>query len=130
MIVQERCAAFPTKVNFVDENGVILGYDIETICGEDFGWFLDDAVCSVALPQSDATQFEWTGWLFDPDYFMEFPSVEGDEGGLVVFRLVKPKTETSVAEEKFLHLFNFHNGYYSHGFSFAAGSQMLQEGYF
>ena len=128
MIVQDQCAAFPTKVNFVDENGVILGYDMLSCCCEDFGWFLADVECSVTQPQSDATRFEWEGWTFDPDYFMEFPNVEGDEGGLVVFRLVKDKTETSAAEEKFLHLFNCHNGYYAHGFSFAAGSQMLQEG--
>jgi hypothetical protein len=58
-------------------------------------------------------------YRFDPDYFEDviparskYGSNVLDEGGMVRFRLV--------AEGKpdlYLHLFNSHNGYYSHGFN-------------
>jgi hypothetical protein len=41
---------------------------------------------------------------------------------MVIFRI------TDGAAEKFVHLFNCHNGYYGHGFGFKVGDTMIREG--
>jgi len=76
------------------------------------------------------------GFQFDADFFEDLVDTcpkwkeEVDEGGAVAFRLTRKfavKSRFKVAlgheaasvgsEEKFLHLYNCHNGYYGHGFS-------------
>lgn len=53
------------------------------------------------------------GWSFDPSYFMErsLPN-EYDDGAAVQFRI------TNGDKEKYITLFNCHNGYYGRGFEF------------
>jgi len=41
------------------------------------------------------------------------------------------KNETVYAksgETRYIHLYNFHNGYYSHGFELNVGGQIVQDG--
>lgn len=45
-----------------------------------------------------------------------------DEGEMVVFRIIK------YGQEKFLHLFNCHNGYYSYGFLIIVRGKTIREG--
>ncbi len=45
-----------------------------------------------------------------------------DGGGMIIFRLVNG------CEEKFLHLYNVHNGYYSHGFEVKVGGKTTRDG--
>lgn len=63
------------------------------------------------------------GWVFDVDFFQDVPHVDRqlDEGRMVAFRLVN-----SAGDEKFLHIFNAHNGYYSHGFTIEVGGEVLR----
>ncbi len=58
------------------------------------------------------------GWTFDPSYFNE-PSIPPDkeysyvpEGRAIQFRIVNGD------KEKFITLYNLHNGYYGKGFEF------------
>jgi len=63
------------------------------------------------------------GFLFDREYFQEVSDEETmDGGGMAIFRLVNGK------EEKFLHIFNSHNGYYSHGFTVEVGGKTTRDG--
>lgn len=48
---------------------------------------------------------------------------ELDAGGMVAFKLVN-----GAGDEKYLHLFNCHNGYYGHGFEFKVGDEVVKEG--
>jgi hypothetical protein len=46
-----------------------------------------------------------------------------DDGGMAIFRIVKGSAE------KFIHIFNCQNGYYSHGFDFAIeGGKVIRKG--
>ena len=78
--------------------------------------------------------------IFDTEFFQE-ENQDGYEGGQAVFRLHKPvrvqsdramreqqRSDTNEITEVFLTLFNHHNGYYGHGFSFTDGIEMIQEG--
>lgn len=104
------------KVNFVDENNVFLGYDLDQNCCEDADWFIADTrQTTVQARSTDDPDLE--GFVFDPSFFMEVsglpsPTYSDKETSMVIFRIVKGD------QEKFIHLFNTHNGYYLHGFTF------------
>lgn len=119
-----------TKVNFVDENNVLVGYDWSPSCCEQFGWYIannittkpgnnyvfNDDVCENAINTS------LKDWFFDTKYFQTI-SNESENEHTAVFRLVNGDNEL------FLHLYNHHNGYYSHGFDFAKDGEIIQTGY-
>lgn len=113
------------KTNFVDNNNVILGWDSGQSCCESHGWFFaphptnDDNY----QPQNEDPG-DLEDWSFDPSYFQQLnPKESYDEGGLAVFRIVKG------SEERFLHLYNLHNGYYAHGFELEVGGKTIVDEY-
>ena len=114
------------KVNFVDKNNCLVGYDLTQNCCENAGWFIMDEKQTEPQDRKE-TPTELPDWVFDPT-FIEFvrPGNETyhilDEGGMVIFRLVNGPAE------KFLHLYNCHNGYYSHGFTFTLSDEVLHKG--
>ena len=70
-----------SKVNFVDDNNVVLGYDTEEQCCENAGWFIDDQPCE-AIRESQEIGCDMPGWNFDPTYFKEVPPRDHwDSGG-------------------------------------------------
>ena len=98
-------------INFVDENNVFLGYDLNQDCCENADWFI------AAEPQlkpikRDNDNPSLDGWLFDRDWRMEIKGGPLDEGRMLAFRIRKGPSE------QFIHIFNEHNGYYAHGFTF------------
>lgn len=105
------------KMNFVDEDNVFVGFDYGQCCCESYGW----RVCDVnpigqEVMQEENGQTEWPGFRFDKSFFQEAPE-DGGEGGTAAFRLIRD-TGIGIVEEKFLQIWNYHNGYYSHGFEF------------
>lgn len=108
-----------SKVNFVDDNNVVLGYDMSQDCCEHADWFIHDKITTDLLERPSEEQ-NYDGWQFDPDFFQQVQSSNLDEGGMVVFRIVKDDGE------KFIHIFNSHNGYYGHGFYFKVGGEIVQ----
>jgi hypothetical protein len=84
------------------------------------------------LPDDGKHPDSLDGWVFDPSYFKQVDYIEGgsadykynalDDGGMVIFRIVKGD------QEKFIHLFNVHNGYYGHGFDMKVGQDAVHEG--
>jgi len=112
------------KNNFVDRNNVFVGYDTEQDCCEDADWFISDKV-EKELPETNQHDIDLSGYVFDTTYFKENSEIQGDldEGECVVFKLIKGNSEL------FLHLYNCHNGYYSHGFEMKIGDEIIKEGY-
>lgn len=109
------------KINFVDDNNVLVGFDYGQCCCESFGYSITREIpseCSdECLPESDLD-----GYQFDRDFFQEGDESEFDWGGSVTFKLDKD------GDSVFLTLYNSHNGYYSHGFEMSIGNECIRDG--
>lgn len=111
MIKEFMCEKGGCKsINWVDDENRLVGYDYATHCCEDFGYFF-----SKAKTPEEAIEEK------DPKNRDEFP-----ETGMENARFVKKNPEIfdsfavfeiENSEWKFLVLYNFHNGFYEHGFS-------------
>jgi len=118
-VYNENNSSWGSKINFVDENNVYLGYDLSQSCCEHADWFIADKPCQDVQEQADQNP-DLTGFVFDTIYFKDASEDFHDQGGMVVFRI------TNGTQEKFIHLYNCHNGYYSHGFEFKAGDSSIR----
>jgi hypothetical protein len=108
------------RVNFVDENNVLVGFDMNQNCCEYFGWFISRK--KEKEIKDDIQTPDVSGYVFDPNFFEEvFNENEFGAGGMVIFRLVRGD------KEFFLHLYNSHNGYYSHGFNMEVRGKTIKE---
>ena len=112
-------------MNFVDESNVYLGYDMNQSCCEYADWFIADTPQEkypdniTAYQKADGLD----GFVFDKDFFKETDGEECfDAGRMAIFRI------SDGVSEKFIHIFNSHNGYYGHGFNFAIDGKTLQDG--
>lgn len=129
MKVFDEGFGFGEKVNFVDENNVLIGFDMSQDCCEDFGWFVSEEVEPYSYrndwsPGRKYSDDEMVPYRFVPDFIQDVDSGDLDEGGMVAFKLVadgKP--------DLYLHLYNSHNGYYSHGFTVSVGGQVIKDDY-
>jgi len=127
------------KYNFVDENNVYLGYDSNRQCCETAGFFID------ALPLKDGEDISGKDYCvvpdlddfrFDPSFFQCVDAVDDDCPGassqVAVFRIVNDDNDKNDKNDKseslYIHLFNTHNGYYAHGFSFKQDDNKIQSG--
>ena len=120
-LFNEKNGKWSSKVNFVDENNVILGYDLSQDCCEHAGWFIADAPVGVIMEQKDQNP-DLTGYSFDVEYYeLRKNTSELDEGGIAIFKI------TNGIDDKFIHLFNAHNGYYNHGFIFIDKEKTINE---
>jgi hypothetical protein len=114
------------KVNFVDDNNVMLGYDTEQFCCEQADWFIADSPKKEIIERAEGDIPELSGYSFDPSFFMEIRPSECerlDNGTMVIFKIIN---KDGLA--KFIHLYNCHNGYYGHGFTFDFGKNNVREG--
>jgi len=114
---------FCQKLNFVDENNVVLGYDYMEDCSEEFGWFIADTLVAEDVDTSEEYKldFDISNYHFNAHFFATIQE-QGDWGGTAVFQI------TDGVNKKYLHIFNYHNGYYAHGFEFTRGDWKIQEG--
>ena len=113
------------SINFVDENNVLVGFDNDAECCETFGYeitFADGSDIEFELKYED----DFLGqYVFDPDFISTVKCAEdGDCGGSIRFRLIAPDKP-----DLFLKLYNYHSGYYSHGFTMRVGDKIAQNGY-
>jgi len=110
------------RVNFVDENNVFVGYNMGENCCERFGWFISEET-HVEIPEKEPKTPDVSDYVFDTSFFvLSPPKDEYEEGGIACFKLG--------AKDKpilFLHLYNSHNGYYSHGFTFKINDKVIKE---
>jgi hypothetical protein len=113
--------AFPGKVNFVDDRGVMLGYDMEQGCCEDASW----NISALDLAETEDKGITDIPYHFDPEFFEAIEDgAQYDEGGAAKFRLLPD----AGGEPVYLVLSNSHNGYYGHGFRMTQGDKMINEG--
>jgi len=121
-------SAWAQKVNFVDDSNVSVGYDMSEQCCEHASWFISKTKDIEHPPSENCEQADEN--IIEPYSFdvSSFETVEEarwlDEGGMVRFRLI-----ALGLPDLFLHLFNSHNGYYSHGFEMKNGDEVLHESY-
>jgi len=121
-----------TKVNFVDENNVFLGYDLSQSCCEKAGWFISD---SRNLPKTwsdveriflieENTEQDLSDFVFDTTVFEQHNPKECCDFSMIVLRIVN----SDASQEKFIHIYNCHNRYYAHGFEMKKDDKIIQEG--
>ena len=102
-----------------------MGYDLTEHCCEYAGWFIADKIMPdtgklyledfVEIQQDNYKDKDFSGYNFDVNFFHQESYYENEEGTTVVFRIVN----VHLNDVMYLHLFNCHNGYYSHGFKFS-----------
>lgn len=109
------------KVNFVDENNVVLGFDMTPDCCEQFGWFIHTDISKETIDGKVPENIE--DYSFDKDFFQDLNVTAGEGGGMVVFKI-----QTKIGDIRYIHLYNFHNGYYSHGFTLEVGGVTVNDG--
>ena len=126
MLIFNIEAAFNSKVNFADKNNVCVGYDMGQDCCEYAGWFITETK-ELRIYGDDYNHIERpipdvSDYVFDKTFIEEVNSPDVDAGQMVRFRLINGD------KELFLHIFNSHNGYYGHGFTFMNNDTLIQEG--
>ncbi len=128
MKIFDKVEGWETKVNFVDNHNVMLGYDMGQQCCEQADWFIASRPATqlprrfrknnVKAPETP----NLSGWRFDTKYFKELTFGTYGDDHVAIFRIVRGK------RKKYIHIFNCHNGYYGHGFEFKVDAEVVKEG--
>jgi hypothetical protein len=134
------------SVNWVDKNNRMAGYTLERDCCEYSGFYVSNAEDEVTgehsvlnyrgncvVPYRElneeinkvAANAFWESWDFTGNYRINSVRTGEDEEGR---RTVAFEIENQNNEKKWLILFNDHNGWYSHGFQFKKGDEVIAEG--
>ena len=108
------------RLNLIDENNVFVGYDYEQDCCEDFGYKFETSKRNIIEEKPDLNGAFFTlnhkklkstdDYYDDGDYEYGF-EIKLANGELIWFVI-----------------YNYHNGYYSHGFDFKNDKETLIEG--
>lgn len=114
------------KVNFVDDNNVVVGYDTYQDCCEDAGWYIAEKIIpydwdkTSTIPEYGDVE----PYCFDNGFFERVESGLLDMGKMVAFKLT-----AEGIPDIYLHLYNCHNGYYSHGFTVENNGKKIMDDY-
>lgn len=120
--VWSQTDTFPGKVNFIDSNNVLLGYDLCSCCCENASWTIGESKDG-SNPihwgdESESKEIDLPGYVFDPD-FCERLDNNDNEQYVAIFKLVsRPPYGSPKKPDLYIRLENHQNGYYSHGFVF------------
>lgn len=119
MKVFNRTDGFIDKVNFVDENNVVVGYDMSQNCCEDADWYITDKQpTSVERDGVHHQEYDLEPYRFYTSDYDAISDDSLDQGGAVYFKLVPVLPDLPIL---YLVLYNAHNGYYCHGFTIEKG---------
>ena len=124
-------ASYYKKVNFVDKNNVFVGYDMAQLCCEDAGWFISDKPIlqyieslnpynNIEIKYKDLSNDDISDFYFDINYFKVIRGKNNEN--LIIFKI------TNNNEDRYIHIYNSHNGWYSHGFIFKQDDKLIQKG--
>lgn len=119
------------KLNFVDSNNVILGFDNTQDCCEQFGWYVNtnqganrDDKSTVEGDETYTPSLKMLEpYNFDIHYHAIKESQDYSFESLCEFKLV-----ADGLPDLYLTLFNIHEGYYSHGFDFSVDGKLKYSG--
>lgn len=118
MKIFDKVGKWKDKVNFIDKNNVVLGYDMGQCCCENAYWELQREGIVV-----DLTEGQLLPYAFDTSYFQELDDPNDKETLKAIFKL-----QAEGLPDVFVVLSNTHNGYYSHGFTFKKDEAVIQDG--
>lgn len=108
------------KLNIIDENNVLVGFDYNKNCCEIFGYFFspekpndipDYAECIEEGEEEKDFKFNHSEYVFDTSFFEKIDVDEDGYKNMAIFRLINKKNN-----EVFLCLYNCNNVVYHHGF--------------
>lgn len=119
--------SYESVVNFVDENNVLVGYDTNQDCCEHAGWRIKESLTPYSYKDNtpeNETSLDLSQYSFDIEFFESLDGGDLDAGRMVIFKLIAPNLD-----DLFLHLFNAHNGYYSHGFVLESDGTNIKDEY-
>lgn len=111
------------SVNFVDDRNRLVGFDDKQQCCEQADWFF------AKMSDDDIFHFENSG-EYGPD---EFPSVSNPDLSNAYFTEEQPLMDygkfriEGSPDCNWLVLYNYHNGYYYHGFIYKQGDKVIVE---
>lgn len=123
----DKKAPWSEKWNWVDENNVVLGFDASQCCCEDFGSYYHTDPKEPKETEIELSEEDLKDYRFDPEFHEDDNLGDTDGGGSFTVKLVD-STGTSNRPEVYLTIYNWHNGYYSHGFSFDNGETTIYSG--
>lgn len=125
MRIIDGAGAWGARINFVDENNVVVGFDNIRDCCEDFGYYLTKEKPAGVRPADELEGLDFPGFNFDTSFTPAVDLLPSSDcvGGSLTFRLVNAE-----GEELFLTLYNYHNGYYCHGWELKNGDATVAEG--
>ena len=109
------------KINFVDSNDRFIGFDYERSWCEEFDWSVEKNPENLfsrierhcLQPNKDKEVLKELVLGSDEPYIINHEEL--DQGSAVAFSLINPHKPKK--RSHFLVLYNVHNGYYSHGFT-------------
>lgn len=120
-------------LHFLDRKGFILSFDCYNLGHNRAGWFLSDQVeCEIFLlqpPLRDANR-DLKKWIFDSSWYdqidlYETEDVDADAGAVGIFKIL---AESNFAyQEKYLHIYNRHDGNNPRHFDFSDKEDELLE---
>lgn len=105
MLIKNNAKGWGGSINFIDVNDNFVGFDMSGQCCETFGWYITREVTSFEDDYTELQEDDLEDYRFDTSFVDNFSLDE-----TVIFRLVN-----DVGSVAYLHLYNSHNGYYSHG---------------
>lgn len=118
LIKEENERSCSRRINFIDKNDAFVGFDYSSCCCEDFGYYITDVVTAVYPDDDLSLEGFWFDTSVEPMYAESGQDAWGDEDGALAFRCINENGAV-----RYLHLYNHHNGYYSHGWNTSWGQQ-------
>ena len=117
------------KVNFVDVNNVFVGFDNEQSSCECFGYAILGHIEEnfSELYSYHHSEEELESYTFDVSFVTAVIDKEDEDENkeaVAVFKLV-----SDGKNDLFLHLYNSHSGWYSHGFEMKKEDTVIASGY-
>lgn len=116
-----------SSINFVDDRNRLVGFDDERCCCEEFGW----EFCKFSS-EKEADAFK--NHITSLDVPEDLPSVNKPDLSDAYFAEEQPLVDSGKFKIEgskdcnWLVLYNYHNGYYWHGFVFKHGDEKIYEG--
>lgn len=116
------------KFNWIDDNNVLLGFEDSQQCCERYGYLyhtsLEDPTSVVPLADAELDEFNFDPFFHACGIFSSCSTKEFDYPQTFTVKLLNKEEAASL----YLTIYNSHNGYYTHGFSFDNGKTTIHKG--
>ena len=133
MKIIPRSDRYNEKVNFIDKNNRFVGFCLWSNCCEYYGWKIESEDGTILMDSKKVELKEdpistFDDYCFDLEFLEMAPNklrddeekgMWDDRGASAKFRLKLPSNKKG--PDIYLLIYNWHNGYYCHGFEFDIG---------